>query len=231
MIYNNKYIPGYLIPPGSMRPWLKWLIWINPIQYTFEALMSNEFHNLDLTCVPPYLVPLAPNASPQYQSCLVRGSQPGRTVVEGDRYVKSNYTYTRSHLWRNFGIIIAWFVLYVVLTMVGTELQKQSHGGQTVSVFMRGQAPESVAHAMKGKGGRNDEESGEEKQTISDETESENSNEKVVEGIAKNTTIFTWQNVNYKIPYKGGERMLLQDVQGYVKPGHLTALVGASGAG
>lgn len=52
-----------------------------------------------------------------------------------------------------------------------------------------------------------------------------------VEGIAENTSIFTWQNVTYTIPYKGGQRKLLQDVQGYVKPGRLTALMGASGSG
>jgi ABC-type multidrug transport system ATPase subunit len=52
-----------------------------------------------------------------------------------------------------------------------------------------------------------------------------------VQDIAKNTSIFTWQSVNYTIPYKGGQRKLLQDVQGYVKPGRLTALMGASGAG
>ena len=52
--------------------------------------------------------------------------------------------------------------------------------------------------------------------------------------MAKNETIFTWQNVNYTIPYKGGEggeRQLLRDVQGFVRPGKLTALMGASGAG
>lgn len=52
-----------------------------------------------------------------------------------------------------------------------------------------------------------------------------------VQNIAKNTSIFTWQNVNYTIPYKGGQRMLLQNVDGYVKPGRLTAMMGASGAG
>lgn len=51
------------------------------------------------------------------------------------------------------------------------------------------------------------------------------------EAVAKNDTVFTWQNVNYTIPYQKGERKLLQDVQGYVRPGKLTALMGASGAG
>lgn len=56
-------------------------------------------------------------------------------------------------------------------------------------------------------------------------------NDEPVKGVAKNDTVFTFQNVNYRIPYKGGERQLLQNVQGYVRPGRLTALMGASGAG
>jgi ATP-binding cassette, subfamily G (WHITE), member 2, SNQ2 len=44
--------------------------------------------------------------------------------------------------------------------------------------------------------------------------------------------IFTWESVNYHIPVsRGMPRQLLSDVYGYVKPGTLTALIGASGAG
>lgn len=42
---------------------------------------------------------------------------------------------------------------------------------------------------------------------------------------------FTWENVNYHVPVPGGVRRLLHDVYGYVKPGTMTALMGASGAG
>jgi ABC-type multidrug transport system ATPase subunit len=47
--------------------------------------------------------------------------------------------------------------------------------------------------------------------------------------IAKNETVFTFRNINYTIPYQKGEKKLLQDVQGFVRPGKLTALMGASG--
>lgn len=43
--------------------------------------------------------------------------------------------------------------------------------------------------------------------------------------------VFTWENLNYHVPVPGGQRRLLHDVLGYVKPGTLTALMGASGAG
>ena len=42
---------------------------------------------------------------------------------------------------------------------------------------------------------------------------------------------FTWEKVNYVVPVPGGTRRLLHDVDGYIKPGTLTALMGASGAG
>lgn len=37
--------------------------------------------------------------------------------------------------------------------------------------------------------------------------------------------------MNYHVPVPGGTKQLLTDVYGYVKPGTLTALMGASGAG
>lgn len=42
---------------------------------------------------------------------------------------------------------------------------------------------------------------------------------------------FTWEKLCYTVPVPGGHRQLLTDVFGYVKPGTLTALMGASGAG
>ena len=42
---------------------------------------------------------------------------------------------------------------------------------------------------------------------------------------------FTWEKINYHVPVAGGTRRLLHDVFGYVKPGTMTALMGASGAG
>ncbi|WEW56926.1 ATP-binding cassette transporter snq2 [Emydomyces testavorans] len=234
MIGDRQSLFGYLIPPGQMRPWLKWLIWINPVQYTFESLMANEFYNMRIACVPPTLVPEGPSASPQFQSCALQGSQPGQAYVAGSDYILSNYGYTRAHLWRNFGIIIAILVFFIALTMFGTELQSSSrssaHGGAAVTVFMRGQVPASVKHEMRGFQKGHDEEEGRQNM-ISNGSETDGMDEKEVQGIAKHAAVLTWQNVNYTIPYKGMRKPLLQDVQGYVKPGRLTALMGASGAG
>lgn len=41
---------GYTIPRSYMHPWFKWLSWINPLAYAFEALMVNEFHGVNFPC-------------------------------------------------------------------------------------------------------------------------------------------------------------------------------------
>jgi ABC-type multidrug transport system ATPase subunit/ABC-type multidrug transport system permease subunit len=227
---------GYLIPPSSMRVWFSWLRRINWIQYGFECLMANEFAGLQLVCVSPNLVPQGPGTSPQFQSCTLAGSQPGQTVVDGAAYIEAAFQYTRAHLWRNFGILWVFFIFFVFMTALGMELMKPNAGGGAITIFKRGQVPKAVETSIE-TGGRGlekaDEESGitphitpaiiEEKDL--EKSDSSGDSPK----IAKNETVFTFRKINYTIPYEKGERKLLQDVQGYVRPGRLTALMGASG--
>ena len=226
---------GYLIPPQKMHPWFKWLIWLNPVQYGFEGLMANEFYNLKIECVPPYLVPQGPSATAEYQSCLILGSQPGQTTVNGADYIMTAFTYTRAHLWRNFGIMVGFWLFFVFLTAFGMERQKPNEGGGAVTIFKRGQAPQSIQKAMEKGSTANDEEKrmavGDEKVLSEDNTSSDSDQGHLVKGVARNESIFTFTNVNYTIPYENGERQLLNDCQGFVRPGKLTALMGASGAG
>jgi len=177
---------------------------------------------------------MVPNALPQYQSCTIQGSTPGSLTVNGANYIQVAYGYSRSHLWRNFGFICAFFIFFVFLTALGMELQKPNKGGGAVTIYKRGQVPSAVEKAMEKNTQPRDEETGEVHAAgagdLKDEPSSDSDNE-ASKGVARSDTIFTWQNVNYAIPYEKGERKLLQDVQGYVKPGKLTALMGASGAG
>ena len=225
---------GYLIPPRKMHPWFSWLRWVNPVQYGFEALMANEFYNLEMKCVPPNLVPQGPDARPQYQSCTLQGSEPGQTIVNGARYIEVAFGYTRSHLWRNFGILVAFWVFFVAMTVYGMEAAKPNAGGGAVTIFKRGQVPKQLEKSIES-GGQTaaDEEkgkAGESAEAItSSSSDEELKREASTSGVAKNETVFTFRNIDYVIPYEGNERRLLSDVQGFVRPGKLTALMGASG--
>ncbi|KAI4281983.1 MAG: hypothetical protein L6R38_003275 [Xanthoria sp. 2 TBL-2021] len=89
--------------------------------------------------------------------------------------------------------------------MVGMERQKPNAGGGAITIFKRGRAPISVEKAM---------DSGD---TIKDEEQAGS-----VEGNQLRSEDSSGSDK--------GERQLLKDVQGYVRPGKLTALIGASGA-
>ncbi|RYC76836.1 hypothetical protein BFJ63_vAg20289, partial [Fusarium oxysporum f. sp. narcissi] len=113
---------GYLIPKPQMHPWFVWIFWINPLAYGFDALLSNEFHNKLIPCVGPNLVPSGPGfTDSDPQACAgVGGARPGQPYVNGDDYLAS-LSYSHSHIWRNFGIIWAWWILLVVITVIATS--------------------------------------------------------------------------------------------------------------
>lgn len=52
-------------------------------------------------------------------------------------------------------------------------------------------------------------------------------------GLQPQTSTLSWENVNFTLPPTKGKmpRQILQNIDGYVKPGTLTALMGATGAG
>lgn len=85
---------GYAIPKPTLitqKIWFGWLYYINPISYSFEATVTNEFYKRSMPCAPEQLVPQGPSIQRQYQGCAVSGSTVGSTNVSGDRYLEVNY--------------------------------------------------------------------------------------------------------------------------------------------
>lgn len=209
---------GFMIPTTTMHPWFRWLNWLDPVAYGFEALMANEFHHRDLPC--DILVPSGPgyeNIGIENQVCAFTGSQPGRNYVDGDRFINVSYNYWWVHAWRNIGIIIGMWAFFLGINAIASEFLRPVSGGGDVLLFKRGHLPEELD-------GTATVNKADEKMTKADET-----TEKLDTGAF--TEIFSWQHVDYTIPLAGSTRKLLDDVQGYVKPGTMTALMGESGAG
>jgi len=85
--------------------WFGWLYWVNPVAYTFEAVISDEFYDRTLACNPSEVVPNGPGYdNPAYQGCAFTGAEVGSLNVPGSRYLDVSFNYSRSHLWRNFGV-------------------------------------------------------------------------------------------------------------------------------
>lgn len=92
---------GYVIPRPSMIGALKWITWINPVRYGFEAILVNEFHTLKATCSS--LIPSGDgyeDVSPSQQVCSTPGSAAGQTIVDGNTYAMLSFGYSYSNLWR-----------------------------------------------------------------------------------------------------------------------------------
>ncbi|KAK4498394.1 hypothetical protein PRZ48_011052 [Zasmidium cellare] len=213
---------GFVLPIDYMLGWCRWLNWLDPVAYAFESLVINEFHNRNFTCsqiVPPY-----GSLSANTQVCSTVGSQPGLDVVEGDAFMQSSYQYYASHKWRNFGIMLGFMVFFMVVGLIATELITEKPSSGEVLVFRRG-------HGSARKASRKDEES---TQTARGAAEIEQQQDKAEtpHTIEKQTSVFSWKDVCYDIKVAGGkERRILDQVDGWVKPGVLTALMGVSGAG
>ncbi|GKT48749.1 ABC transporter G family member 14 [Colletotrichum spaethianum] len=218
---------GYMIFKSEMHPWLGWIFWINPMAYGFEALLGNEFHGQDLACVGPNLVPNGPGyiAGEGGQSCAgVAGARVGATSVTGDEYLAA-MSFSHSHVWRNVGIICAWWVVYVALTIFFTSRWKLlGEGGRSLLIPREDQ--KKSRHIL----GHLDEESREVEKPLDKSVPTNSDDESSLE-LIRNKSIFTWTNLTYTVKTPDGDRVLLNNVQGYVKPGMLGALMGSSGAG
>ncbi|RAQ58607.1 hypothetical protein COH20_002803 [Aspergillus flavus] len=73
--------------------------------------------------------------------------------------------------------------------------------------------------------------SDEESSNVSAETRATGDEVNDTSFIHPQSSVFSWQDIVYDIEIKGESRRLLDHVSGWVKPGSLTALMGASGAG
>lgn len=220
---------GFVIPPVDIPPWIKWLSYINPMSYAFEAMMINEFRGRQFSCSE--FVPSGTgyeSASGLHRSCTAVGSVAGLSMVDGNDYLWEAYKYKPEHLWRNFGIVLAFFVFFSLTYVYAAETMKGQQSKGEVLVFPRGHK-QLKAHMIT---------SDEESSTNFTESSGSMSNEKGEEQPANRESyiqpskgVFQWRNVCYDIKIKGGPRRLLNNVDGWVKPGSLTALMGASGAG
>lgn len=225
---------GYPIPKRTLTSdviWFGWIYYINPLSYAFEAVVTNEFSGRTMECSPINLVPQGPGVDPNYQGCAVLGSTLGSRTIDGDVYSSSNFGYSRSHLWRNFGVVVAFTVLYILITALASEIFSFAGDSGGALVFKKtGKAKRMVQDGEK----PTDEETAAVTSPPSSTTASSTpDDEKVTPGsnLVESKSIFTWEDVRYEVPYQGGTKKLLNGINGYVKPGVMIALMGASGAG
>ncbi|KAH0398405.1 putative ABC transporter, partial [Aureobasidium melanogenum] len=235
---------GFAPPWPTLHKWGSWIRRISPSPWALEALMGNEFYDITLSCTDSQMVPSGPGYNNlANQGCTLPGSVKGSPDVPGSTYLALTYDMYRSHLWRNFGIIIAMWAIYTIIAAVGLAFTAREQGGASGHVFKRGAQTETMPTTANSSGmtlGEQDLEK-QPSRTVNDLTLQPASSASSATHIDDNTSdhgkpndngsSFTFENVNYYVNVADGEKQLLQNVSAYARPGQLTALMGASGAG
>ncbi|OAT01106.1 uncharacterized protein BDCG_16917 [Blastomyces dermatitidis ER-3] len=193
---------GYLIQWQSSQAWLRWIFYINALGLGFAET----------------LIPAGPGYSNiAHQACTLPGSESGSRIISGTDYLNVEFSYDVKDMWRNFGIIIILILAFLFTNSFLGETVNWGAGGKTITYFAK-ETPELKRlneDLMKKKKKRQNKEV--------DETESELKIE--------SKAVLSWENLNYDVPIQGGTIRLVCYDFGYVRPGTLTALMGASGAG
>lgn len=217
---------GYLIQWQSEQVWLRWIFYINALGLGFAALMENEFSRIDLTCTSESLVPSGSGYDDiAHQVCTLAGSTAGNPSVSGTSYIENGFSYRPNELWRNFAIIVALIVFFLFTNATLGEYIKWGAGGRTVTFFQKENKERKILNeALRNK--RANRTKKEDHQSDS-QSDSQSGSGLLIESKA----VLTWEDLCYDVPVPNGTRRLLNSVYGYVKPGQLTALMGASGAG
>lgn len=209
---------GYLIQYPREKVWLRWIYWINPLGLAFSAMMANEFSRLDLRCVSSSLVPSGPGyTNISNQVCTLAGSVGGTDIVSGSAYIREGFNYLPGDVWRSWGIIAVLIVTFLICNATLGEWMQFAAGGNTAKIFARpnDEHRELNAALLKRRDCRRD-----------------SKNDVDGSGLRiESKAVLTWEKLCYDVQMPGGERRLLNEIYGYVKPGQLTALMGASGAG
>ncbi|KAL9097316.1 MAG: hypothetical protein Q9165_000743 [Trypethelium subeluteriae] len=213
---------GFVIPTRYMLGWSRWINYLDPISYGFESLMINEFHDREFGC--SQFIPAYQGASITNQICTGVGSVAGSDFISGDAYINSAFQYYHSHKWRNYGIVWVFMIGLCSFYLLASEYISAKKSKGEVLVFRRGHAPAAVAKLR-----ANDEEAAinGDVAAITDR----NLDRDISAVIQEQTAIFHWKDLCYDIAIKGQPRRILDHVDGWVRPGTLTALMGVSGAG
>lgn len=224
LILSMVTFTGFVIPIDYMLGWCRWINYINPLAYAFESLMVNEFHGRRFSCnnyVPSAKIPLYANVSAENRVCASVGSIPGADFVDGTVYIAAAYKYFHAHKWRNVGIVIAFLLLFLATYMGFAETVSARKSKGEVLVFRRGHK----SHMNRSPA---DEETTAARTVVAEKPSSSEGNTRE---LPLSKSVFHWKNVCYDVKIKSETRRILDHVDGWVKPGTMTALMGVSGAG
>lgn len=139
---------------------------------------------------------------------------PGTATVPGTSYIGALFGVDKVHIWRSVGVLFAFMFFFLSGTLIAGELVAYGLGGRTTKLYIKEDTKRKELNQKLRENRAND--------------AGRDSQEQVQLEIKSKSTL-TWENLTYDVPTAAGPKRLLNGIDGYVQPGHLTALMGASG--
>jgi ATP-binding cassette subfamily G (WHITE) protein 2 (SNQ2) len=211
---------GYFPSKDKMKPWLGWIFYIDPFAYAFKALFANEMKGLVFNCDKDSHVPLGSDyTDPAYRVCSLPGALPGQTSVRAEVYLKEVYGFDVDDRASDIIVVLAFWIFFTLVNAIAVEKIEWTHGGFMRRLYKRGKAPKQNDDAAEQEIAR--------KAALATEN---------MQPIEMSAGMFLWDELCYTVPVTkqpdgSTTRQLLDHVNGWIKPGQMTALMGASGAG
>ncbi|GMF05742.1 unnamed protein product [Ambrosiozyma monospora] len=76
---------GFVLPTTTMHGWSRWINYIDPVAYAFEALIANEYSGRRFDCTT--FVPAYPDISLNNKVCAFVSAKPGMAYINGTDYI------------------------------------------------------------------------------------------------------------------------------------------------
>jgi ATP-binding cassette subfamily G (WHITE) protein 2 (PDR) len=139
-------------------------------------------------------------------------------VVQGTAHIQSSYGFSHEHKWRNFGLLLVFIVGLLMAHLIASELVTSERSKGEILVYLRDKDARAARKQLNA-----DDESGSPTPprtgAISGTFDAKTAQP------SKQTSVFHWENVCFDVKIKTETRRILNHVDGWVKPGTLTALM------
>eukprot|EP00939_MAST-03C_sp_MAST-3C-sp1_P004434 g4434.t1 len=211
---------GYIIQQHEIKGYFIWLYYLSPLQWGYSALMINEFESGGYDGIVP--------------SSAIAGGSPH---TYGDAYLSAYQMHTSvSYKWYGlfycvglcvFSFFGLWWAYHFCdySTGGGVAKEEEDDDGVTAKTSARGSLSDPLLGDETSGSASKEEES---KTTVVNVGDEDEDLDFVPVNLAFRNLVYT---VDLTGENRGTTRDLLKRVNGYAKPGRLTALMGSTGAG
>lgn len=136
------------------------------------------------------------------------GATPGSTLVSGGNYISKAFGFSRSHIWRNFGIMFISIFAYIIIGAIGSEYMAFGASGAVTLQFSKTKRAKDAVQE------RNVDDIEKQRQESIPIVVEEEKDEKKDIALSTGDSIFTWSDLSYEIPCGDGSRKLLNNLYG-----------------